>query len=200
MPELLKSQVARVLHMLTRVSSPSRRQVRGCLHLLRPLLLAAEASAEDVDRFEEAVLSALAEGGVLARLHCGPQVRETIIRVMEEELDLRMNGQGDLLSTRAAIDEMTGPRNGAARWCLKDLDNHTGRAATRAVSPAGDSAIPRGKRLPNLKPLNPRPLPLQPERQTRINRDDVNRMLRQLGFGGPDFGPEPPTGGSPARL
>lgn len=194
MPELLKNQVARVLDMLTRVSSPSRRQVRRCLHLLRPLLLSAEATAEDVDRFEEAVFEALAEGEVLLNLHCGPQVRETVMRVMGEVLDLRMTNDGGLMSTRQEIEVLTEPRAGSDPWCLKALDRHTRRA--RAAQ--GDSPLPQGKRLRNLNPLNPRPL--QSERVTPIDRDDVNRMLRQLGFGGPDFGPEPPTGGSPARL
>jgi hypothetical protein len=195
MPELLKNQVARLLDHLTRVSSPSRRDINRCLALMRPYLLAAEATPEDIDRFVIRVHEALREGEVLMRLACGREVRKTIERMLELELGLSMKPSGPDWLTRIA-----GPNAAETKWCLKELDAHTRNSTRRRRYDLHDRRLPRGHDI-EMKPFTPgAPQHHADQHPHDLDRDAVDRLLRQLGWGGRDFGPEPPTGGSPARV
>lgn len=200
MPELLKHHVARILDQLTRVSSPSRRDVKRCLALLRPCLLAAEATDEDIARFEQAVHAVLAEEEVLLRLHCAPAVRGVFERMLEQELGLSMSAHaGDWLRTATELREASD-----RKWCLKEFQNHTGKMkrTPRHRRPENyDRRLPRNQQVSTFNPFNMRTaLPSADEHPRDLDREAVDRLLRQLGLGGRDFGPEPPAGGSPARL
>lgn len=207
MPELLKYQVARVLDQLLRFSSPSRRHINRCMTLLRPFLLSAEISEEDVDRFVHRVYMALAEGEVLMRLNCGPEVRRTIELALEKELGLSIaNDAADWLPTRMAIDSLSGKKEPSERkWCLKEFQNHARKAPKRSSRPRSmdhfDRRLPRGEELPAVNPFTTRTPQVSDDKHAKdLDREAMDRLLRQLGLGGPDFGPEPPFGGSPARL
>jgi hypothetical protein len=207
MPELLKYQVARVLDQLTRFSSPSRRHINRCLTMLRPFLLSAEVSEEAMDRFEHQVMMALAQGEVLMRLNCGPEVRRTIELVLQQEIGLSIsNDATDWLPTRLAIDSLSSKKEASERtWCLKEFQNHARKAPKRSARPRGtehfDRRLPRGEALPDVNPFTMRTPQVSADQFAKdLDREAVDRLLRQLGMGGPDFGPEPPFGGSPARL
>ncbi|MFM1920402.1 MAG: hypothetical protein RLZZ303_2036 [Candidatus Hydrogenedentota bacterium] len=206
MPELLKYQVARVLDQLTRVASPSRRQVNRCLALLRPLLVAAEVAEADIDRFECAVHEALTRGEVLMRLHCARDVRRTVELVLAQELGLNLTEScADWLAGRLPLD--LGQSSCGRKWCLKELDNHTSSAKQSKRVPRSrrpdhyDRRLPRGESLSSLNPFTMRTAPPAADHHASdLDREAVDRLLRQLGWGGRDFGPEPPSGGTPARL
>ncbi len=201
MPELLKNQVARLLDQLMRFSSPSRRHINRCLTLMRPLLLAAEATEEDVDRFESAVFRALSEGEVLMRLNCAPDVRRTIEQTLASELGLSLaEGSPDWLNSRVSMKTINAASDG--KWCLKALDEHTRKSPKRTRRPENfDRRVPSGEDLSSLNPYTMRTPQVPDDMHARdLDREAVERLLRQLGLGGRDFGPEPPLGGSPARL
>lgn len=207
MPELLKYQVARVLDQLMRFASPSRRHINRCMSLLRPFLVSAEVSDEDFDRFVHQVNMALAEGEVLMRLNCGPEVRRTIERVLEQELGLDVsNKSADWLSPSMAMDSLSGKKPSNERtWCLKEFQNHARKAPKRSSRPRGvdsfDRRLPRGEKLSDINPFTMRTPQVSADNHAKdLDREAVERLLRQLGMGGPDFGPEPPFGGSPARI
>lgn len=209
MPELLKYQVARVLDQLTRVASPSRRQVNRCLALLRPFLLAAEATEADIDRFECAVHEALTRGEVLMRLHCARDVRRTVEQVMQQELGLSMaDAASDWLGASLSLESITKGGQQSRKWCLKELDNHTSKpkhskrvSRSRRPTDHFDRRLTRDEALPSVNPFTMRTQQPSPERHASdLDRDAMDRLLRQLGWGGRDFGPEPPSGGSPARI
>lgn len=200
MPELLIHHVARILDQLTKVSSPSRRDVKRCLALLRPYLLAAEASDEDIDRFVNAVHRALAEGEVMLRLNSAKAVRATVEAMLEQELGFAMaHAAQDWLRTAPAPREME-----TRKWCLKEFENHTRKTkrTPRHRRPENfDRRLPRDQTVSTFNPFTMRTaLPAADEHPRELDREAVDRLLRQLGMGGRDFGPEPPAGGSPARV
>jgi hypothetical protein len=161
---------------------------------MRPYLLAAEASPEDIDRFVIRVHEALREGEVLMRLACGREVRRTIERMLELELGLSMKpSAGDWLNKITESTEST--------WCLKEFDAHTRKNLRRSRRhDLHDRRLPRGYDI-EMKPFAPGDAPQAADvHPHELDRDAIDRMLRQLGWGGRDFGPEPPTGGSPARI
>jgi len=163
----------------------------------RHCLRDAEFDSAVVDRFVAKTIDRVSELDLLKRTAPGREVA-AVIRVGLHDVPgftPDMNG-----------NDWTAPKSTGGRWDLKELSNRMGNSAPLrrgTIRPR----TPLERRAPGNMDLRKRSRLRVPGYATvadahdhSIDRDTLDKLLRNLGRGNSDFGPEPPTGGQPARI
>lgn len=187
---------------LERAFAPLRRKdlnhagrVHACLSALHGALLAMEWDEALIHRFLDRALVAYdRRDGIESTL------RGLLIEVA---------GTGSGLG-RSALTAAAQPRSEkSGRWDLKELDNriapanesHRALKSFRFSRPAADRMAPNQVNLRRRKAFETNHAAQDADSMNwNLDRDTVDRLLRNIGKGLPDFGPEPPGGGQPALL
>jgi hypothetical protein len=186
----VNDKIAKALADLEAVRHADRAAVCDCLRTIDGHLHALEVSEAARLRFSSLVIDGLDTD--LTGRAAGALVRNALVDCDEIARTIGHGTQPASISLRART---------AGRWDLKELDNRLPRVRkhTPAVRPFLGNMRPASNNLPRWNRFDARPEDHTDDyHASNLDRDTVDRMIRNLGRGMKDFGPEPPMGGQPA--
>ncbi len=198
----LQSKMDHALARVRRAAPLTHIEVQACLRDLRVLLLEIEVRGSDVDACFDRLLAEIADSKAMLLSDAGARVAVLIHRALMSDSAVG----GAITNLDREMPPMPATKSSASRWDFKELDNQLGKknessTAFRFVRPTPERNP--SKRL-DLRHRTPFVDGAKPEdtdtRYRNLDRATVDRFVRDLGKGFPDFGPEPPTGGQPARI
>lgn len=177
-------------------------EVQACLRDLRAALIAIEVRDSDIDALFDALLGEIADSKMMLASDAGSRVevmmRRALLAHSQIGAAIKHLGEADVLSP-------TKPTK-ASRWDFKELDNHLANknrpsTAFRFIRTASERRVGKHVDLRHRSPFDGSAALQNDDTHDRnLDRATVDRLLRDLGKGSSDFGPEPPTGGQPARI
>lgn len=193
MSKRLPEPLERAFAPLRRKDLDAAGRVNACLSALHGALLAMEWDEARIHRFlDEALVVYGMRDGIEATL------RALLLQVAGGPL------------VKATLTDKLQPRSAqSGRWDLKELDNRIapigeGPGAPKPFRFSRPVADRTPRRQIDLRQRKAFETTLSAQNADSMNwnldRDTVDRLLRNIGKGLPDFGPEPPGGGQPALL
>lgn len=192
----VNDKITKALGLLGEALHPDRAAVGACLRALNALLQSLEVSEAARVRFGHRVVDVLAD-------NTRPTHREVVTAIEDALADCdeihRSLGDRAAGAMRVRVTNTPVPQGG--RWDLKELDNRLPRVRKDAsvARPFLGNMRPASPQLPRWRRFDARPEDhARDHHATNLDRESVDRMLRGLGHGMKDFGPEPPMGGQPA--
>lgn len=195
MCERLQAKLQHVFAPLRKRGGITSAEVHRMLRGLRHALALLEVSEDDIAAIVVHIIDRVTEDRALQRADAAQRI-ESAVRccLMEHAATRRLMEEG--------LRGMTLRRRdcGARQWDVAgvSLRNPHGVAFAQFMRPPaeGRARMARGRRpFRLLKEWH-----ISDLRDRSIDRETLQRHLRALGKGRPDFGPEPPMGGSTARL
>lgn len=193
MPTNVNEKIAVALNHLGASLHPDKGAISACLRALDDGMRALEVG--DMARMQFAVR-------VIDSLSNLPQpTRREVVAALQNALAFS-NEVRNVLG-HDLNDDLNVPVSSPEplHWDLKELDNRLPRTRKDAshVRPFFGNTRPVSNRLPRWNRFDARPEDTSRDHHAaNIGRESVERMLRSLGHGSKDFGPEPPMGGQPA--
>ncbi len=168
--------------------------VREALEALRKVLALVEVHDRDFETFAAQLIAHVNLGDILKREDAASAVEKAVYRIMGQTPGVRIIFAVAHSSFEDAFDK--------APW-----DMPATKAVPSTTFPGfqkpdqGECRVSSRVSLHRWRDFEPEYGMHSHDMHHRdMNREDLDKIIRSLGRGLPDFGPEPPTGGTPALI
>lgn len=168
--------------------------VRGCLDALRQVLMQVEVHDRDFEVFTAQLIAHINLADMLEQEDAAAVVEKAIYRIMGQTPGVRI-----IFAVAHSEEEENYAK---APWeTAKEAHPPTKNFPGFQKPDQGEKRVSSRISLHRWRDFEPDYGMHSHDMHHRdMNREDLDNIIRSLGRGLPDFGPEPPTGGSPALI